>query len=193
MSRNISGKTGLARRYATALFSALQEEGDKAISAVELDLTALDESIRVSPELKKLLNNPLAPQPGIVKILLAIIEKSNKPAHKLTHGLLLSMAGQKRLSLLLQVIALFREDVLTAKGERKVRVTTAIPLNDAQRKNLQQGLKKMAGDRVTLEETVSPHILGGMIVRIGSKMLDLSVLNKLERFKLAKRTLQTEI
>ncbi len=95
------------------------------------------------------------------------------------------IAQNRRLFALEDVIRAYRTLVSEHRGEVEAEVTSAAPLSDSQRKALEAALKEAIGSTVTVTTEVDPDLLGGMVVRVGSRMIDSSLRTKLQRLQLA--------
>lgn len=180
MTTTASAASKIAERYATALIET--GEQSKTLESIEKDLESLITMVESSEDLTSLIKSPLyngAQQTGAIQ---AIAQKAG--FNKLTSNFLGVLAQNRRLNILKDVISAFRAQLSHRRGEVLAKVTTAFPLTPEQERYLQDSLKKSLGFKVTLQVTVDPSILGGMIVTVGSKMVDDSVRRKLERLKL---------
>nr|WP_281493334.1 F0F1 ATP synthase subunit delta [Yoonia sp. F2084L] len=167
--------TGIATRYATAVFD-LAKEG-KAIKALESDVAALEAAMGESADLRTLLTSPLysrEEQSGAV----AAVAKKMKLSDT-TSNVLALLASKRRLFVLPQLIAVLQDMLSEERGEVTAEVTTAKALTKAQADKLAKTLKAQVGKSVTIKETVDESIIGGLIVKVGSKMIDTSIASKL--------------
>lgn len=173
---NSSGiRASLAGRYATALF-ALAEE-NKAIEKVEASLKSLSNALGESDELQALVSSPVLSRDQAGKAI-AATAKAMK-LDPLTTNTLGVMAANRRLD---QIPALVRGFVGLAsshRGEINAEVTSAHPLDDKQIDALKAQLKKRVGSDVSVSTQVDPSILGGLVVQIGSQMIDNSIKTRL--------------
>lgn len=175
-----SRESGLvAGRYASALLDMAAES--KAIETIEKDMTDLSSMMAASPDLKAFIQNPLIGRGQHKRILSSLAEKAGFQA--LTRNFLGVLAHNRRLPILASVMTAFREELRRRRGEVQARVQTAYALSPAQTKTLQDELSKAMGSRVTLDVEVNKDLLGGMVVTVGSRMIDDSVRRKLERLK----------
>jgi F-type H+-transporting ATPase subunit delta len=177
-----SAKSGLvARRYASALIDMATDA--KAVDKVEKDLRELQSMIDSSPDLKSLLENPLVNRDQQQKALQAITAKAG--FQKLTSQFIGVLSENRRLAALPAIIGAFNDALAKSRGEVKAKVETAYALTPAQTKQLQEQLAAAMGSNVTLDVSVNKDLLGGMIVTVGSRMVDDSVKRKLERLRRA--------
>jgi F-type H+-transporting ATPase subunit delta len=177
VSSQISENNVVAVRYATALLDMAEEA--KSIESVEKDLLELEKMILASEDLQSLLQNPLIGQEKQEKALSAIADKAK--FNKLTKNFLGVLAQNRRLSAALGIVGAVRKELYKRRGEVEAKVQTAYALSASQTKTLQQELSKVMGSNVTLEVEVDKDLLGGMIVTVGSTMIDDSVRRKLEK------------
>ena len=179
-----SGQTvtsALSGRYATALFQLARERD--AIDAVAADLTQLQAMIDESAELRRLIGSPLFSRDAQSKAMSALTEKAGFSETVCnTVGVI---ARNRRLFALEDVIRAYRTLVSEHRGEVKAEVTSAAPLSDVQCDALEAALKKAIGSTVAVTKDVDPDLLGGMVVRVGSRMIDSSLRTKLQRLQLA--------
>ena len=175
MSEPASISTGIASRYATALFDIAKD--GKALKGLESDVAALDAAMSESADFRTLLTSPLYSrdeQGAAIKAIAQKMELSGMTANML--GLL---ASKRRLFILPQLVAVLRERLAAERGEVTAEVTTAKALTKAQTEKLTKTLKAQVGADVTIKETVDASIIGGLIVKVGSKMIDTSIRSKL--------------
>ncbi len=154
-------------------------EKDKAVDAVQADFQVLQDIIKSSNDFRAFLAAPslgVSQQSGVVEDVC-----TKAKFHKLTTNFLGVLAHNRRLNALEGIIKTFQKLIAKRAGHVEVRVETAQALSDAQKKDLQSKIEGAVGSGVTLEARVTPEILGGMIVTIGSNMVDDSVRRKIER------------
>ena len=175
MSEPASISTSIAQRYATAVFE-LAKEADN-IKAVEADLTQLHEAMSTSGDFRALIHSPIytrEEQSAAITALAAKMKLSLVMAHTLT-----LMAQKRRLFVLPQLVQTLRDIIATDKGEVTADVTSAKALTKTQVDKLSASLKKSTGKTVTLHQSVDETLIGGLIVKVGSKMIDTSIRSKL--------------
>lgn len=165
----------LQGRYASALFDLASEQGK--VTAVEGDLEKLGEAIKVSPELAALIRNPRVTRDAAAAAM-GNLAKLLKLA-PLTQNFLGVLAGNRRLGALPDVVRAFAAIAAAQRGEVAAEVTSAHPLSAAQLSALSAKLKAREGKEVKLKANVDPAILGGLVVRIGSKQIDSSIRTRL--------------
>ena len=171
--------SGVAWRYARALFDLAGEQG--AQEAVSADMDALARALEESEDFAEFVASPLlnAEQQGAVIDALA----KKMKLQDLTARFLRVLAQNRRLALLGEVIAAFRQLQAQARGEMKVEAITAQELTASQRKKLAATLKKALSREVDIDNTVNPDIIGGLVLRVGSRMIDASVRQRLNALK----------
>ncbi len=173
----ISGgiQASLAGRYATALFELARDE--KQLVAVGASLAALRQALAESPELRELTTSPLISREQATAAVRATGHAMN--LDPITANFLGVVAQNRRLSQLPNVIRAFNMLAAAHRGETTAEVTSAHPLTDDQVAALRQNLRARLGRDVSVDLTVDPTILGGLVVKIGSQMIDGSIRTKL--------------
>ena len=172
---------GLAGRYANAVFELAQDQ--KAVDAVSTDLASLRRALDSSPDLARLVRSPVFGAADQAKALKAILEKMG--AHPLTAKFVLLLAQKRRLFVLTQIIAAYEHLVAKSRGETEAEVTSARHLNDDEVAELRSMLKAGLGKEPRLHSRVDPTLLGGLIVKVGSRMIDSSLRTKLDGLRSA--------
>ncbi|XP_028175958.1 ATP synthase subunit O, mitochondrial [Ostrinia nubilalis] len=171
---------GMEGRYASALYSAASKS--KSLDAVEKELVSFQKSIKTDAKLKEFLINPTLKRSLKVDALKHLSTKTNLSAT--TGNLLGLMAENGRLGKLDTVINAFKIMMAAHRGEVTCEVITAKPLDQAQKQNLEAALKKFLKANETLQLTakVDPSLIGGMVVSIGDKYVDMSVASKVKKY-----------
>jgi F-type H+-transporting ATPase subunit delta len=170
----------VAGRYASALFELANDE--RQLEAVEKDVLALAGMLKASPDLERMVRSPVITADEQGKALGAIAQAAG--FSPLTSNFLQVLARGRRLFALGDMIRLFREIAARFRGEVTADVVTAHPLNEAQQAALEDALKGTAGGRkVRIETRVDRAILGGLVVKMGSRMIDSSLRTKLNSLK----------
>ncbi len=175
VSETVGISTGIAARYATAVFD-LAKEGKK-IAALEKDVDALEAAMADSADLKTLLTSPLYSRDEQGAAIAAVSKKMK--LSPTTNNVLALMASKRRLFVLPQLVATLRDQIAGHKGEVTAEVTSAKALTKAQADKLAKTLKAQVGADVKIKATVDEAIIGGLIVKVGSKMIDTSIKSKL--------------
>ncbi|MFZ1468368.1 MAG: F0F1 ATP synthase subunit delta [Paracoccaceae bacterium] len=175
MSEPASVSVGIAARYASALFDLAKDAG--ALKALEADADALRSALAVSPELAAMIASPIIGRAEQGAAIGAIAKKMGLA--KLTASTLALMSEKRRLFVLPQLLNQIADRIAAEKGEMTAEVTSATALSAAQSKKLAETLKARVGKTVKLHATVDETLIGGLIVRFGSTMIDTSVRSKL--------------
>ncbi len=165
----------LSRRYATALFELAEDA--KAIAQVEDDTRSLRQAIAASPDLRNLLGNPLFGREETGRALTAVA--SHLQVSSLTTRFLGVLAQNRRLPQLLSILRAFAAMTAAHRGEVTAEVTSAHALDDDQLAALARALRERVGREVSVETHVDPSLLGGLVVRLGSQLIDSSIRTRL--------------
>jgi F-type H+-transporting ATPase subunit delta len=168
-------QTSLAGRYATALFELAREA--KAIDSVETSLATLRQALDESDDFKQLTSSPLVSRGDAIKAVEATAGALKLDAT--TAKFLGVLAENRRLGQLGAVIRAFRQLAAAHRGETNAEVTSAYALSDDQVAALKQQLRARIGREVAVDLSVDPSLLGGLVVRIGSQMIDSSIKTRL--------------
>jgi F-type H+-transporting ATPase subunit delta len=171
--------SGVAGRYATALFELALEA--KALDKVENDLNRFGEALDAFEDLTRLVKSPVFTAEEQGKALAAILDKLK--IEGLTKNFLLLVAKNRRLFATPDMLRAFRAMLARHRGETSAMVTAASKLTEGQVTALKQALKAALGKDVMLEERVDPSLLGGLVVKVGSRMVDTSLRTKLQSLK----------
>jgi len=181
LSSSNSGASGLAGRYATALYDLAKAENRLDIIVDDLDVLA--GMIADSADLLRLLRSPVISGDDQKKAMTALSEKAG--FDELTRRFLGVVAANRRLFVLPDMISVFRELLAFHRGEINAQVTSAAELSENQVQALSESLKNAVGSTVAVETVVDPELLGGLVVKIGSRMVDSSLRTKLQQLRLA--------
>ncbi|GGE27027.1 ATP synthase subunit delta [Agaricicola taiwanensis] len=173
--------SGMAGRYATALFSLAEEAN--AVDAIGADLTRFEAMMADSADLRRLVESPVFSSDDQLRAIGAILDKAGITG--LTGNFLRLIAQNRRLFALPSVIRGYRQLVAQSRGEVTAQVTVAGPLADDKLAAVRAALAESVGKDVNMNVTVDPSILGGIIVKVGSRMVDASLRTKLNSIKLA--------
>jgi len=172
----------IARPYANALFELAQGEGN--LAEVESGLISVSRLASESPDFSRFLRSPVISADEKARAVDAILSKS-AGVTPLVANFIKVIARNGRLFALTSIISVFRELAAKARGEVTAEVTSAEPLNADQLKKLAETLKQKIGKTVTLNEHVDPTLIGGLVVKVGSRMIDSSLRTKLDAMKIA--------
>ena len=173
--------SGVAGRYATALFELALEQG--VLNDVAADLDTFNRALDASNDLMRLVKSPVFSAEEQTKALAAVLERIGIGG--LARNFLLLAAKNRRLFALPDMIGAFRGLLARHRGETSATVIAAEKLTDAQTAALKQALKSALGKDVLLEQRVDPSLLGGLIVKVGSRMIDSSLRTRLNSLKVA--------
>ena len=166
---------GLARRYATALFDLAVER--RQLPQVEEDGRRLRTAVAASPDLRNLLGNPLFGRADTARALKAVA--GHLEVSDLTANFVGVLAANRRLPALLPILRVFATLAAAHRGEVTAEVTVARPLSPDQLATLRQVLRERVGREVSVETHTDASILGGLVVRLGSELIDSSIRTKL--------------
>ena len=175
MSEPASISLGIASRYASALFELAKDE--KALQALEADTTALGAALAESADLRGVIASPIVTRDDQSRVIAAIAAKMGLST--LMANTLALMADKRRLFVLPQFLSALTEMIAVEKGEVTAEVTAARALTAAQSTQLAETLKARFGKIVKLKTTVDESLIGGLVVKLGSTMIDTSVKAKL--------------
>ena len=170
-------RASLAGRYASALFDLARDQ--RQIESVGKSLEALSQALVDSKDFNELVTSPLVSREEASKALAAIAPDLG--LDPVTTNFLGVLARNGRKNQLQNVIRAYRRLAAEHRGETTADVITARPLNDDQLAQLKQQLRARAGRDVTIDATVDPAILGGIVVKLGSQQIDASIRTKLNR------------
>jgi F-type H+-transporting ATPase subunit delta len=175
VSEPASISTSIAARYATAVYEIVKDE--KAVPALEEDINALQSALSDSEDFRALITSPIytrEQQAASISALSSKMGLSGTVANTLA-----LMAQKRRLFVLPQLLATLRAVIAEDKGEVTADVVSAKALTKAQADKLAKTLKASTGKTVTLNATVDESLIGGLIVKVGSRMIDTSIRSKL--------------
>jgi len=178
-----SAVSGVAGRYATAVFELAQEE--KSIDALARDFSALAEMIAQDADLERFVRAPIFTREEHRKGMDALLRRME--AAPLTVRFVLTLAQKRRLSVLPEIMRAFDKLLANQRGEVDAEVTAARPLSEEQTTELKRVLKAKLGREARLSTRIDPSLLGGLIVKVGSRMIDSSLRTKLEGLRVAMR------
>ncbi|WP_188526461.1 F0F1 ATP synthase subunit delta [Sinisalibacter lacisalsi] len=167
--------TGIAQRYATAVFELAKE--DKNLAAVEKDLDALSDALAESTDLVAMIASPVYSRADQAKAVTSLAAKMGLSTA--IAGALGVMAEKRRLFILPQFISGLRAAIAEDKGEVTADVTAAKAMTKAQQDKLAKALKTSVGKDVKINLAVDESLIGGLVVKVGSKMIDSSIRSRL--------------
>jgi len=171
--------SGVSGRYATALFDLARDQN--VVDAVKADLDNFEVLLNESADLKRLVRSPVFSADSQSRALVAVLEKAGISG--ISANLLKVLTANRRLFAVADVIRAYRALVAKYKGEASADVTVAEPLSDKNLDALKAALKSVTGKDVALNVKVDPSIIGGLVVKLGSRMVDSSLRTKLNSIK----------
>jgi F-type H+-transporting ATPase subunit delta len=174
---------GLAGRYATAVFELADET--HSLPGLETDLLSLKAALKASKDLSHLVRSPAFSEADQARAMKAVLAQMG--AGDLTTKFVLTLAAKRRLFALADIIASFENILARHRGEIQAQVTSARALDDAELAELKATLKSRLGREPRLDTKVDPSLLGGLVVKVGSRMIDSSLRTKLTGLRAAMR------
>jgi len=171
----------ISDRYASALYELVVEK--KLVDAVLGDLENLKKILLDNKELSLVIKSPLISSPDKLNIFESLLKKIN--ANELTNTFIKVIEKNKRFSNLTSIIVQFININSQKRGNILADITSADELKDDQKNNITNQLKTILGDKLSLSFDVDKNIMGGLIVKVGSKMIDTSLANKINKLKIA--------
>ena len=171
--------SGVSGRYATALFELARDE--KSIDAVKADLDRFNAMLEESADLRRLVRSPVFSSEAQSKALAAVLDQAEISG--VSANFLKVLTANRRLFAVVDVIRAFNALVAKFKGEATADVTVAEALSDKNLDALKSALKAVSGKDVTLNVKVDPSIIGGLVLKLGSRMVDSSLRTKLNSIK----------
>ena len=175
LSEPVSIASGIASRYATAIFELAR--ADKKIKDLESDVNDLDMALKLSADLRSLVTSPLYTRDQVENAI-SSISRLMKLQPNMVNALAL-MAKKRRLFVLPNLLIALRERVAQEKGQAVAEAFSARALSKSQIEKLSQAIKSKLGMDVEIKVTVDKTIIGGLVVKVGSKMIDTSIISKL--------------
>ena len=176
MSEPASISSGIAERYATAIFEIAKES--KSLPKLESNIDDLAAALEDSAELREVIASPILSRADHGKVM-AALAKQMKLEPAMANGLAV-MAGKRRLFVLPQLLQQLTELIAEDKGEVTADVTSAKALTKAQSEKLAKTLKARVGKDVKINAAVDESLIGGLVVKVGSKMIDTSIRSRLD-------------
>ena len=170
---------GLAARYAAALFELADEK--KQLDDVAADLASLKQAIGESADLRRLLRSPVLSRAEQSRAMAATLEAAG--ASDLVRRFVGLAARNRRLFVLPDMIDAYLSQLAQRRGEVTAEVVSARPLTDAQRDAVAAALRKAIGGQVAVAARVDPGLIGGLVVKVGSRLIDSSLRSKLQRLQ----------
>ena len=184
MASEATGVTGLAERYAAALFELADER--RALDEVASDLRALTAMLAVSGDFVRLIRSPVLSREQQSKAIEAIAQRAG--LSPLVRNFLAVVARNRRLFAIPAMVEAFLVKLAARRGEVTAQITVAQALSEAQHEALNEQLRRSTGSKVSLNVQVDPTLIGGIIVKLGSRMVDASIASKLQRLQFAMKS-----
>ncbi|MEX0852418.1 MAG: F0F1 ATP synthase subunit delta [Bauldia sp.] len=181
MADSTSGSSGVAERYANALFELALDA--QSLAPVESDVDQVAALINESADLRRLVRSPVFSADEQTRAVGAVLDRAQIGG--LVANLIKVAAANRRLFAVPEMVAAFKRLAARRRGEVTAEVVSAEPLGDAHVAELKQALKASLGKDVELAARVDPALIGGLIVKVGSRMIDGSLRTKLNALKLA--------
>jgi F-type H+-transporting ATPase subunit delta len=177
-----SATTGVAGRYASALFELA--DNAKVLDQVAQDLDTFKKLLAESPDLSRLIASPVIGRELQGKALLAVLDAAGIKG--LTRNFIGTVAQNGRARDLPAMASAYLSELARRRGETSATVTSAVPLTEQQMQQLAEALRSvLGGAKVAIDAHVNPDILGGLVVKVGSRLFDSSIRSKLQRLQLA--------
>jgi F-type H+-transporting ATPase subunit delta len=181
LASEATGVSGLAERYAAALFDLADER--RILDETAANLRELSAMLRSSAELFRLIRSPILSREEQGKAIAALAERANFAP--VVRDFLAVVARNRRLIAIPAMIEAYLEKLAERRGEITAEVAAAQPLSATQLDLLREHLRRKVGRQVAIDVRIDPGLIGGMIVRLGSRMIDASVMSQLQRLQMA--------
>jgi len=175
-----TGTAGLAARYAAALFELADEA--KQLDSVATDLRAVKAMIEGSGELRRLVRSPVLSRADQARAMGAVLQQAG--VGDLVRRFVALVAENRRLFALVDMIDAYLAELARRRGEVTATVTSATALSEAQTASVTDALRRAVGGKVAVELRTDPSLIGGLVVKVGSRMIDSSLKSKLQRLQL---------
>jgi F-type H+-transporting ATPase subunit delta len=177
------GVSQLAGRYAKALFELADEKQE--LDAVAGDLRSVQELIDASSDLRTAISSPLIPREAQGRAVAEVLTQAG--IGETVRNFVGVVANHRRLFALPGMIRGYLAELARRRGEATARVVSARPLGEGQANAVTESLKKAMGAKVAVDFSVDPALIGGLVVHVGSRMIDSSVRTRLQKLQLAMR------
>ncbi len=186
LSDNISMTSGIASRYAAALFELFLESS--ALDSLEADIAAMRDALAVSEDLRTLIKSPVYSRGDMADAIDAVAEKVGLSA--LTRNTLALMASKRRLFVVSAMLDCLEDHLDSHRGVVTAEITAAHELSQAELTSLKDALRTAAGQDVRFSVNVDNRLIGGLSARLGSKLVDATIRTKLTNLKSALREVE---
>lgn len=174
-----TARSDVVHRYAVAFFDLAREQD--VLGPLEADLTSLQSALSESEDLRRLAVSPVFDTDAKLAGFSAVLDRLD--AHELTRNFIKLLARNRRLSDVAAIISAFQEFAADHRGEVAAEAVVARALSDDQSKALRNQIESSIGKSVNLSTRVDPTLLGGLVVKVGSRMIDSSLRTKLNRLQ----------
>jgi F-type H+-transporting ATPase subunit delta len=181
VSEAASVVSGVAERYATALFELARDNGQ--LDAVASDLASFEAMLAASPDLTRLVRSPVFTPDDQLKAVGAVLDRAGIGG--IAGNFVRLAARNRRLFVVPSIIRGYRAMLAAHRGETSAEVVSAEPLSPTQLADLKAALQAVTGKETRVDATVDPSLIGGLVVRVGSRMIDTSLKTKLNGLKIA--------
>ena len=185
MASETTGVSGLAERYAAALFDLADER--RMLDEVATNLRDLRTMLQASGDFLRLIRSPVVSRGQQAKAIGMLAERAG--LSPLVRDFLAVVARNRRLFAVPVMIESFLAKLAARRGEVTAEVLAAQSLSEAQLAALNEQLRRSIGSRVTVDVRVDPGLIGGLVVKLGSRMVDGSIKSKLQRLQLAMKSI----
>ena len=185
MASETTGVSGLAERYAAALFDLADDR--RMLDQVATDLRELRAMLQASGDLLRLIRSPVLSRDQQAQAILIVAEHAR--LSQLVRDFLAVVARNRRLFAVPAMIEAFLAKLAARRGEVTAEVVAAQALSEAQLAALNEQLRRSIGSRVSIDIRVDPGLIGGLVVKLGSRMVDGSIKSKLQRLQLAMKNI----
>ena len=181
MASQLSSGDLISDRYASALYDLASEK--KLVDVVLDDLLFIQSIIKNNKDLKLVIKSPLIKSNDKLEILQNILKSKN--ANELSSTFLKVLSKNKRFQKTVDIISQFKNINAQKRGDVLADITSAEKLSNEQQDNIKEQLRTILGDKLSLSYKVDEQIIGGLIIKVGSKMIDTSLSNKINKLKIA--------
>ena len=181
MASQLSSGDLISDRYASALYDLASEK--KLVDVVLDDLLFIQSMIKNNKDLKLVIKSPLIKSNDKLEILQNILKSKNP--NELSSTFLKVLSKNKRFQKTVDIISQFKNINAQKRGDVLADITSAEKLSNEQQDSIQEQLRTILGDKLSLNYKVDEQIIGGLIIKVGSKMIDTSLSNKINKLKIA--------
>jgi|TARA_Y100000814_G_C12323822_1_gene399145 ATP synthase, F1 delta subunit len=181
MASQLSSGDLISDRYASALYDLASEK--KLVDVVLDDLLFIQSMIKNNKDLKLVIKSPLIKSNDKLEILQNILKSKNP--NELSSTFLKVLSKNKRFQKTVDIISQFKNINAQKRGDVLADITSAEKLSNEQQDNIKEQLRTILGDKLSLSYKVDKQIIGGLIIKVGSKMIDTSLSNKINKLKIA--------